>query len=63
MLTLEPKTHEKIILFDSVSNTTITIQPHRRDNGVLQLGIDAPRTVDIRREKTEGFYNGNGRTN
>ncbi len=58
MLTLEPKTRERIILFDSVSDTTITIQPFRRDNGVLQLGIDAPMTVDIRREKTEGICNG-----
>lgn len=47
----EPKRNQKIILRDTISGAEVTIKTFRRECGNYAVGIDAPRTVKITREK------------
>lgn len=51
MLVLEPKRNEEIKLTDSVSGAVVTITPFIRENGNVNLGFDAPRTIKIARTR------------
>lgn len=59
MLVIQPKRDEKIVLRDLVSGAVVTIVSFRRNDGNLNLGIEAPQTVRIIKEKRNAEYGPN----
>ncbi len=62
MLVLQAKVDEKFVLFDTVSKLTTTIKVFYRDGGSLAIAFDAPRAVEISRERQRSVGSGNRKT-